>query len=193
MRLGFRHDHRKFAISVALLSVFVVLQVHRARPLVPPRLFRSRTLVAANVGMLLAGAGMFATFFFLTLYMQEVLRFSPLRAGVGYLPISAMIISSAALASKTLGRVGPASFSPRASSWRPPVWCTPTTAERAESPPAPIPMRPPVAPFGRHQPYRIRGLGGRTQPDLVRPTLGGPHSGASAAGERIPPSMSSFE
>ena len=107
MRLGFRHDHRKFAISVALLSVFVVLQVHRARPLVPPRLFRSRTLVAANVGMLLAGAGMFATFFFLTLYMQEVLRFSPLRAGVGYLPISAMIISSAALASKTLGRVGP--------------------------------------------------------------------------------------
>jgi EmrB/QacA subfamily drug resistance transporter len=89
-----------------LLGAFVVLQVRGSHPLVPPRLFRSRTLVAANVGMLLVGAGVFAMFFFLTLYMQQVLHYSPVRTGLGYLAVTASSITSSTLGSRILARVG---------------------------------------------------------------------------------------
>ena len=94
------------AAAAVLLAAFVVLQLRRRYPLVPPRLFRSRTLVGADVGMLIAGAGLFAMFFFLTLYLQDVLHYSALKTGVAYLPISAMIITSAGVGSRILGRVG---------------------------------------------------------------------------------------
>ena len=95
-----------FAAAAVLLATFVLLQLRRRYPLVPLRLFRSRTLLGADIGMLFAGAGLFAMFFFLTLYMQDVLHYSALRTGLGYLPISAMIITSATLGSRILGRVG---------------------------------------------------------------------------------------
>jgi EmrB/QacA subfamily drug resistance transporter len=95
-----------FALAVVLLATFVVLQLRRRNPLVPLRLFRSRTLVGADLGMLLAGAGLFAMFFFLTLYMQDVLHYSALKTGLGFLPISAVIITSAGIGSRILGRVG---------------------------------------------------------------------------------------
>jgi EmrB/QacA subfamily drug resistance transporter len=96
-----------FAAAAILLAAFVVLQLRRRYPLVPLRLFRSRTLLGADVGMLFAGAGLFAMFFFLTLYMQDVLHYSALRTGVGYLPITGMIITSATIGSRILTRVGP--------------------------------------------------------------------------------------
>jgi EmrB/QacA subfamily drug resistance transporter len=94
------------AAAVALLGTFVLLQLRGRHPLVPPRLFRSRTLVGADVGMLVAGAGLFAVFFFLTLYMQGVLHYSALRTGVAYLPLSLLLVASAAVGSRILGRVG---------------------------------------------------------------------------------------
>jgi predicted MFS family arabinose efflux permease len=95
-----------FVAAVVLLATFVLLQLRRRYPLVPPRLFRNRTLVGADVGILITGAGLFAVFFFLTLYMQDVLHYSPLKTGVAYLPISAMIVTSAGVGSRILGRVG---------------------------------------------------------------------------------------
>jgi predicted MFS family arabinose efflux permease len=95
-----------FAVAIVLLGTFVVTQLRRRYPLVPLRLFRSRTLVGADLGMLLSGAGLFSMFFFLTLYMQDVLHYSALKTGVGFLPISAVIVTSAAIGSRILGRVG---------------------------------------------------------------------------------------
>jgi EmrB/QacA subfamily drug resistance transporter len=92
--------------AVVLLAVFVVLQLRGRHPLVPPRLFRNRTLVGADVGMLIAGAGIFGVFFFLTLYMQNVLNYSALKTGVAYLPISAALVISSGVGSRILGRVG---------------------------------------------------------------------------------------
>jgi MFS family permease len=56
--------------------------------------------------MLIAGAGLFAVFFFLTLYMQDVLHYSPLKTGVAYLPLSLLLVTSAGVGSRILGRVG---------------------------------------------------------------------------------------
>jgi EmrB/QacA subfamily drug resistance transporter len=92
--------------AAVLLAVFVLLQLKVRYPLVPPRLFRSRNLVGADVGMLIAGAGIFAVFFFLTLYMQNVLHYSALKTGVAYLPLSVMLVASAGASSGILARVG---------------------------------------------------------------------------------------
>jgi len=95
-----------FAAAAVLLAAFVVLQLRGRHPLVPPRLFRNRTLVGADVGMLIAGAGLFAVFFFLTLYTQDVLGYSALKTGIAYLPLSALLVASAGVGSRILGRVG---------------------------------------------------------------------------------------
>lgn len=92
--------------AAVLLATFVLLQLREQHPLVPPRLFRNRTLVGADVGMLIAGAGLFGVFFFLTLYMQDVLHYSALKTGVAYLPLTVMIVIGAGVGSRILGRVG---------------------------------------------------------------------------------------
>jgi MFS family permease len=56
--------------------------------------------------MLIAGAGLFAVFFFLTLYMQDVLHYSALKTGIAYLPLSILLVASAGVGSRILGRVG---------------------------------------------------------------------------------------
>jgi predicted MFS family arabinose efflux permease len=94
------------AAAAVLLVTFVVLQLRGRHPLVPPRLFRNRTLVGADVAMLIAGAGLFGVFFFLTLYMQDVLQYSALKTGVAYLPLSILLVASAGVGSRILGRVG---------------------------------------------------------------------------------------
>ena len=91
------------AAAAVLLTTFVILQLRGRHPLVP-RLFRSRTLVGADVGMLIAGAGLFAVFFFLTLYMQDLLHYSPLKTGIAYLPLSILLVMSAGVGSRILGR-----------------------------------------------------------------------------------------
>ena len=69
-------------LAAVLFVAFVVIEAHDSAPLVPLRLFRSRSLTGANLVMLLLSAALFAMWFFLSLYMQNVLGYSPLRAGV---------------------------------------------------------------------------------------------------------------
>ncbi len=80
------------AVAVVLLWAFFELQRRTAEPLMPLTLLRLPGLAAANAVTLVSGGGLFAIWFFLTLYMQEVLGYSPLRAGAGFLPHTLAII-----------------------------------------------------------------------------------------------------
>ena len=94
------------AVAVGLLASFVFIESRSQQPLVPFRIFKLRALTAANGTMLIFGAGMFSMFFFVSLYMQQVLGFEPLEAGLAYLPLSAGIIISAGVASQLTTRFG---------------------------------------------------------------------------------------
>jgi EmrB/QacA subfamily drug resistance transporter len=95
-----------FAISAILLVSFVMIEQRSRSPLVRLSIFRVRSLRAANVSMFLVASGMFAMFFFNTLYIQRVLGYGPLGAGLAFLPFTAGIMVSAGLASKFAPRVG---------------------------------------------------------------------------------------
>ena len=75
-------------------------------PLMPLRIYASRTLSAANVVVLLVGAATFAMWFFLSLYLQQVLGYSPLHAGLAFLPMTLCIVAGSTLASRVVTRVG---------------------------------------------------------------------------------------
>jgi EmrB/QacA subfamily drug resistance transporter len=79
------------AISVALVTAFVVRQARIANPLMPLRLFRVRTVTGANLTMALMVAGMFAMFFLGALYLQRVLDYNPLEVGLAFLPSSVLM------------------------------------------------------------------------------------------------------
>jgi len=95
-----------FALALILLVSFVVIELRAAAPLVRLSIFRVRSLLTANLVMFLAMSGMFAMFFFNTLYIQRVLGFGPLKAGLAFLPFTAGIMVSAGLASQFAPRVG---------------------------------------------------------------------------------------
>jgi EmrB/QacA subfamily drug resistance transporter len=94
------------ALAVALLASFVVIELRSHAPLVPFSIFRLRTITGANVVALLFAAALFATFFFISLYMQQVLGYDALKAGISYLPLAFGIIVSAGIASQLVTRVG---------------------------------------------------------------------------------------
>ena len=94
------------AVSAALIVGFVGIERRSSAPLVPFRIFRLRTLTGANVVGLLLGASLFSMFFFISLYMQQVLGYSAIKAGVSYLPLAITIIISAGIASQLVTRVG---------------------------------------------------------------------------------------
>jgi EmrB/QacA subfamily drug resistance transporter len=85
-----------FAAAAVLLVAFLIIQRLGTAAMLPPRVIRDRGRFGANVVMFLTGAGMFATFYFLTLYMQVIKDYSPMRTGVAYLPFAAGIILAAA-------------------------------------------------------------------------------------------------
>jgi EmrB/QacA subfamily drug resistance transporter len=95
-----------FALAAALLVAFVLIELRTKAPLVRLSIFRIRSLLTANLAMFLAMSGMFAMFFFNTLYIQRVLGFGPLKAGVAFLPFSAGIMISAGIASQFAPRLG---------------------------------------------------------------------------------------
>ena len=95
-----------FALALALLTAFVMIELRAAAPLVRLSIFRVRSLLTANIAMFLAMSGMFAMFFFNTLYIQRVLGYGPLKAGLALLPFSAGIMISAGIASQFAPRVG---------------------------------------------------------------------------------------
>jgi EmrB/QacA subfamily drug resistance transporter len=92
--------------AVALLAVFVAIERRSASPLVPFSIFRIRTLTGANVVGLLTGASLFSMFFFISLYMQNVLGYSAIKAGLSYLPLAVSIILAAGIASQLVTKVG---------------------------------------------------------------------------------------
>jgi EmrB/QacA subfamily drug resistance transporter len=95
-----------FAIAVVLLSAFVVIESRTANPLMPLRLFRNSARVGSYLVMLVLGAAVFAMFYFLTQFVQQVLGYSPLKAGFAFLPISAVIVVMAQVASRLITKVG---------------------------------------------------------------------------------------
>jgi EmrB/QacA subfamily drug resistance transporter len=95
-----------FAVSAGLLAAFVVVELRAKAPLVRLSIFRVRSLLTANIAMFLAMSGMFAMFFFNTLYIQRVLGYDPLKAGLALLPFTAGIMVSAGIASQFAPRIG---------------------------------------------------------------------------------------
>jgi MFS family permease len=95
------------AVGLVLIAVFVAIEGRFAkRPLVPLRIFRSRTLSSANVVIFFLGAAAFSMWFFVSLYMQRVLGYSPIQAGLGFAPVSAVVVLGSALAGRLSARVG---------------------------------------------------------------------------------------
>jgi EmrB/QacA subfamily drug resistance transporter len=93
--------------GLLLLAVFVVIEGRFARaPLMPLRMFASRTLSSANIVVLLVGGSTFGMWFFLSLYLQQVLGYSPIRAGLAFLPMTLCIVIGSMLASRAVVRVG---------------------------------------------------------------------------------------
>ncbi len=96
----------ELAGGLVLLIGFVINELRHRNPLAPLQIFRINGLAYADVTQLVAFAGFLAMFFFLTLYMQDVLHYSPIQTGVAYLPVCFVIGGSAGAASQTLTRVG---------------------------------------------------------------------------------------
>jgi EmrB/QacA subfamily drug resistance transporter len=94
------------ALAALLIAAFVAIELRSSAPLVPFRIFRLRTLTGANVVGLLVGASLFSMFFFISLYMQQVLDYSAIKAGVSYLPLALTIIVTAGIASQLVTRIG---------------------------------------------------------------------------------------
>jgi EmrB/QacA subfamily drug resistance transporter len=95
------------ALSALLLTAFVAIERRSAAPLVRLSMFRTRTLTAANVSMMLVASGMFSMFFFASLYVQEVLGYSPLKAGLAFLPVTLGMMAGAGVAQSAIRRFGP--------------------------------------------------------------------------------------
>ena len=100
------HTGGFFALAVVLLVAFVVIERRSAEPLVRLSIFRVRTVRAANVVMFLVAAGLFAMFYFNTLYLQRVLGYSALEAGLAFLPFTAGIIIGAGLSQSLVPKLG---------------------------------------------------------------------------------------
>jgi EmrB/QacA subfamily drug resistance transporter len=96
----------ELAGALALLAAFVINEQRSRNPLVPLSIFRVKGLAAADVTQLIALAGFLSMFFFLTLYMQNVLGYSPIKAGAAYLPLTAGVAVSAGISSQLLTRIG---------------------------------------------------------------------------------------
>ncbi|HET9102847.1 MAG TPA: MFS transporter [Solirubrobacteraceae bacterium] len=94
------------AVAVALLAAFLVIESRSKAPLMRLSIFRVRALALADTALLLVGSAMFGMFFFASLYVQEVLGYSPLTAGLAFLPVTAGIMVGAGLAQVLIKRIG---------------------------------------------------------------------------------------
>jgi EmrB/QacA subfamily drug resistance transporter len=92
--------------SAALLVSFVVLEARSPWPLLPLRLFRLRTLSAANGAMAILGAVTFSEFFLLTLYLQDVLGYSAIQTGVAFVAFAGTVVVVSNLAQLVVARIG---------------------------------------------------------------------------------------
>jgi predicted MFS family arabinose efflux permease len=99
-----------FVAAVVLLAVFVAIEMRHEQPLVPLRLFANRDRAATYAIMFAFMGGMMGMFFFLTQFVQNVLGYSPIKAGVAFLPIALVIGVSAQICSRFLVQTGPKPF-----------------------------------------------------------------------------------
>ncbi|MBI5106199.1 MAG: MFS transporter, partial [Solirubrobacterales bacterium] len=95
-------------VGLALLATFLLIEGRLARaPLVPLRIFGIRSVAGGNVVVFCLGASVFAMWYFLSLYLQTVLDYSPIEAGLAFLPMTVSIMVSAQVAGRLTGRFGP--------------------------------------------------------------------------------------
>ncbi len=95
-----------FAVAVVSLASFIVIERRRRAPMLDLTLFRSGTYAGANLAMLLVALSMFGVFFFVSLYMQNVLGYSAVQAGAAFLPMTILIILVAPVAGRLSDRFG---------------------------------------------------------------------------------------
>jgi EmrB/QacA subfamily drug resistance transporter len=96
-----------FAAAAVLLASFLLIERRTRQPITPLHLFRDRDRAGSYVIMLALAAALFGMFFFLTLFVQDVLGYSPLKAGFAFLPVTVALIFTAQVAARTLPRLGP--------------------------------------------------------------------------------------
>jgi EmrB/QacA subfamily drug resistance transporter len=94
------------ALAGVILAAFVLNEQRVRHPLVPPSIFRIKGLAAANVTQLISFSGLYSMFFFLSLYMQNVLHYSPVHTGLAYLPVTGGFMVSVAVVAQLLPRIG---------------------------------------------------------------------------------------
>jgi EmrB/QacA subfamily drug resistance transporter len=95
-----------FGIAIGALTVFVLLELHQRLPMLDVTLFRNSTFAGANATMMLVALAMFGVFFFVSLYMQNVLGYSATQAGATFLPMTVLIILIAPVAGRLSDKVG---------------------------------------------------------------------------------------
>ena len=95
-----------FALAAVSLVAFVVLELRQRRPMLDLTLFRDSTFSGANVSMLLVALAMFGVFFYVSLYVQQILGYSPVEAGASFLPATILIAVLAPLVGRVVDRVG---------------------------------------------------------------------------------------
>ena len=95
-----------FAVAAIAIVAFVLLELRQRLPMLDLSLFRNRTFSGANTAMLFVGLAMFGTFFYVSLYMQNVLGYSPVQSGASFLPMTCLIILIAPRAGKLSDRFG---------------------------------------------------------------------------------------
>jgi EmrB/QacA subfamily drug resistance transporter len=95
-----------FVLSAVSLVGFVLLEMHQRSPMLDLSLFRSSTFAGANVVALLVTLAMFGVFFFMSLYMQNILGYSATKTGAAFLPMTILIILIAPIAGKSSDRIG---------------------------------------------------------------------------------------
>jgi EmrB/QacA subfamily drug resistance transporter len=99
--------HAGLVIAAILLAGFVAIELRSDAPLVPPAFLRRRSNLVPNALQFLLGASLPSAFFLLTLYLQQVLGYSPLRAGLAYLPLAAGVAAATGVANALVARSGP--------------------------------------------------------------------------------------
>jgi EmrB/QacA subfamily drug resistance transporter len=95
-----------FAAATALVLAFVAIELRSPSPLVPPRIFRLRTLTASNAAMAIVGGVAFSEFFVLTLYLQDVLHYSAVQTGVAFSAFALSVVVMSNAAQVIVGRIG---------------------------------------------------------------------------------------
>jgi EmrB/QacA subfamily drug resistance transporter len=96
-----------FAAAAMLIAVFLLVQSRSRDPLLPLGVLADRSRVASYAIMLIVGVGLMGTFYVITLYIQQVLGYGPIRTGLAWLPFAVGIMSSTVLSSKLVGRTAP--------------------------------------------------------------------------------------